>query len=77
MSHSNRQQQSGSLFSIFLIATSMVTLFLFYATIWTLSSSVVNQTGVITRTRVVIALTLMLIGMISITIGGSLFLIDT
>ena len=74
MSSSNRQQHSRSVFSIFLVVSSIVTLLIFYATIWVLSSSVVNQTGVITRVRVVITLSFMLIGMICITLGGSIFL---
>ena len=76
MSQTHRQPRSSSIFSIFLVAGSVFTVLIFYAIIWILSSSVVNQSGVITRTRMVFALSLMLVGMITITIGGSLFLMD-
>lgn len=68
------QRTAGHLYSIFLVCGSLLSVFLFGAIIVVLSSSFVNQSGMVTRTRTAEALFLMWIGLVGFTIGGTLYL---
>lgn len=68
------QATSGLLFSVFLIGGSLLCVLFFGVIIWALSSSALDHNGIVTQTRIVIALFFMWGGMVGMTIGGTLYL---
>ncbi len=58
---------------MFLVSGSLFSVVLFGVMVGVLSSSLVNQSGIVTQSRVGVALGLMWIGVIGITTGGSLY----
>lgn len=78
MSQSKLHQPTpGLVYSIVLVGGSLFSVLLFGGMIGILTTSVVNQSGVITRKRGALALLLMWIGTVGITIGTVIYFIKT
>lgn len=71
------QSSAGLPFSIFLTGNSLFTVLLFDAMIGVLTTSAVNQSGIVTRKNAVFALFLMWSGMMCVTIGGAIYFTDS
>jgi hypothetical protein len=77
MSSSKLLQSPSFPFSVYLIGSSLFTVLLFGAMIGVLTTSLVNQTGIVTRKSAVFALFLMWIGSMCITIGGAIYFTES
>ncbi|ODR81264.1 hypothetical protein BG842_05385 [Haladaptatus sp. W1] len=77
MTSSKSHQSPNLMFSGFLIGGSLFTVLLFGAMIGVLTTSLVNQSGIVTRKSTVFALFLMWIGSMCITIGGTLYFTES
>jgi hypothetical protein len=77
MSSSKLHQSSSLTFSAYLIGSSLFTVLLFGAMIGVLTTSLVNQTGIVTRKSAAVALFLMWIGSMCITIGGAIYFTES
>jgi hypothetical protein len=77
MSSSKLLQSPSLTFSVYLIGSALFTVLLFGAMIGVLATSLVNQSGIVTRKNAAFALFLMWVGSMCITIGGAIYFTES